>query len=43
MKRIVEDIQKENFTRREIVYWGIVYPVVGLAVFVVVSVLIGRI
>ena len=43
MKRIAEDIQKENFTRHEIVYWGVVYPAVGLAVFVLVSVLIGRI
>lgn len=43
MKRIIEDIKKENFTRREIVNWGIVYPAVGLVVFVIVSVMIGRI
>ena len=43
MKRIVEDLKNEEFTRMDIVNWGVVYPAIGLAVFVIVSILIGRI
>lgn len=40
MKRLKEDILSENFTRREIINWGIVYPLVGLVVIVTVCGLI---
>ena len=43
MKRIVEDLKNEEFTRMDIVNWGVVYPAIGLAFFVLVSVMIGRI
>lgn len=40
MKRLKEDILSENFTRREIINWGFVYPLVGLVVIVTVCGLI---
>ena len=43
MKRIIEDLKKEEFTRMDVVNWGLVYPAIGLAFFVLVSVMIGRI
>ena len=43
MRRIYEDIEKEKFTGEEIVKWSVIYPVVGLTLFVIVSILIGRI
>lgn len=43
MKRIIEDLKKEEFTRMDVVNWGVVYPAIGLAFFVLVSVMIGRI
>ena len=43
MKRIIEDIQKENFSRIDVINWGLIYPAIGLAFFVLVSIMIGRI
>lgn len=43
MKRIIEDLKKEEFTRMDVANWGVVYPAIGLAFFVLVSVMIGRI
>ena len=41
MKRIIEDLKEEKFTRMDVVNWGVVYPAIGLAVFVMLSVIIG--
>lgn len=41
MKKIVEDLKNEEFTRMDIVNWGVVYPAIGLALFVIISVIIG--
>ena len=41
MKRIVEDLKNEEFTRMDIVNWGVGYPAIGLALFVIISVIIG--
>lgn len=41
MKRIIEDLKKEEFTRMDVVNWSVVYPAIGLAVFVIISVIIG--
>lgn len=43
MKRIVEDLKNEEFTRMDVINWGLIYPAIGLAFFVLVSVMIGRI
>lgn len=43
MKRIIEDLKKEEFTRMDVINWGLIYPAIGLAFFVLVSVMIGRI
>ena len=43
MRRIYEDIENEKFTCEEIVKWSVIYPAIGLALFVFVSVMIGRI
>ena len=43
MRRIYEDIEKEKFTGEEIVKWSVIYPAIGLTLFVIVSILIGRI
>lgn len=43
MRRIIEDIENEKFTDEEIVKWSVIYPAIGLALFVLVSVMIGRI
>ena len=43
MKRIIEDLKKEGFTRMDVINWGLIYPAIGLAFFVLVSVMIGRI
>ena len=43
MRRIYEDIENEKFTGEEIVKWSVMYPAIGLALFVIVSVMIGRI
>ena len=43
MERIIEDLKNEEFTRMDVVNWGLVYPAIGLAFFVLVSVMIGRI
>ena len=43
MRRIIEDIENEKFTSEEIVKWSVIYPAIGFALFVFVSVMIGRI
>lgn len=43
MRRIYEDIENEKFTGEEIVKWSVIYPAIGLSLFVIVSILIGRI
>lgn len=43
MRRIYEDIENEKFTGKEIVKWSVIYPAIGLTLFVIVSILIGRI
>lgn len=43
MRRIIEDIENDKFTGEEIVKWSVIYPAIGLALFVLVSVTIGRI
>ena len=43
MRRIIEDIENEKFTGEEIVKWSVIYPAIGLALFVFVSILIGRV
>ena len=43
MRRIYEDVENEEFTGEEIVKWSVIYPAIGLALFVFVSVMIGRI
>lgn len=43
MRRIYEDIENERFSGEEIVKWSVIYPAIGLALFVLVSVMIGRI
>lgn len=43
MRRIIEDIENERFSGEEILKWSVIYPVIGLALFVFVSVMIGRI
>ena len=43
MRRIIEDIENEKFTSEEIVKWSVIYPAIGLALFVFVSILIGRV
>ena len=39
----MEDIENEKFTTEEILKWSVIYPAIGLALFVLVSVMIGRI
>ena len=41
MKRIIEDLKEEEFTRMDVVNWGVVYPAIGLAMFVIISATIG--
>ena len=41
MKRIIEDLKEDAFTRMDVVNWGVVYPAIGLAMFVIISVIIG--
>ena len=43
MRRIIEDIENERFSGEEIVKWSVIYPAIGLVLFVFVSVMIGRI
>ena len=43
MRRIYEDIENEKFTGEEIVKWSVIYPAIGLTLFVILSILIGRI
>ena len=43
MRRIYEDIENEKFTGEEILKWSVIYPAIGLTLFVIVSILIGRI
>lgn len=43
MRRIYEDIENEKFSGEEIVKWSVIYPAIGLTLFVIVSILIGRI
>ena len=43
MRRIYEDIENERFSGEEIVKWSVIYPAIGLALFVILSILIGRI
>ena len=43
MRRIIEDIENERFSGEEIVKWSVIYPAIGFALFVFVSVMIGRI
>lgn len=43
MRRIMEDIENERFSGEEFVKWSVIYPAIGLALFVLVSVMIGRI
>lgn len=43
MRRIIEDIENERFSDKEIVKWSVIYPAIGLALFFLVSVMIGRI
>ena len=43
MRRINEDIENERFSGEEILKWSFSYPAIGLALFVIVSVMIGRI
>ena len=43
MRRIIEDIENERFSSEEILKWSVIYPAIGLALFVIVSVMIGRI
>ena len=43
MRRIIEDIENERFSGEEIVKWSVIYPAIRLALFVFVSVMIGRI
>ena len=39
----MEDIEYERFSGKEIVKWSVIYPAIGLVLFVFVSVMIGRI
>ena len=41
MKRIIEDLKEEEFTRMDVVNWGVVCPAIGLAMVVIISVIIG--
>ena len=43
MRRIIEDIENERFSGEEILKWSVIYPAIGLTLFVIVSVMIGRI
>lgn len=43
MRRIYEDIENERFSGEEIVKWSVIYPAIGLTLFVILSILIGRI
>ena len=43
MRRIIEDIEDDKFTGEEILKWSVIYAAIGLALFVFVSVMIGRI
>ena len=43
MRRIYEDIENEKFSGEEIMKWSVIYPAIGLTLFVIVSILIGRI
>ena len=43
MRRIIEDIENEKFTGEEVVKWSVIYPAIGLTLFVIVSIMIGRI
>ena len=43
MRRIIEDIENERFSSEEILKWSVIYLAIGLALFVIVSVMIGRI
>ena len=43
MRRIYEDIENEKFTGEEVVKWSVIYPAIGLTLFVIGSILIGRI
>ena len=42
MRRIYEDIENEKFTGEEIGKWSVIYPAIGWARVVFVSVMIGR-
>ena len=39
----MEDIENEKFTTEEILKWAVIYPAIGMAVLVFVSILIERI
>ena len=43
MRRIYEDIENERFSGEEIVKWSVIYPAIGLTLFVILSILIGMI
>ena len=43
MRRIYEDIENERVSGEEIVKWSVIYPAIGLTLFVILSILIGRI
>ena len=41
MRRIIEDIENEKFTGEEVVKWSVIYPAIGLTLFVIVSIMMG--